>query len=395
MKIFQKEPLLNIKLLPRLAIIGCGGLAQSQHIPNMMKIDNAELTAICDLDKNILDKVGDCYKINRREISYRNLLDDPDIDGVVIVTRAESHVPLTLEALAAGKHVYVEKPLAETEAECARVIEAQKKYGKIVAVGMNRRMAPCCRYAKELLWKQGGPRNMFYRIADSYSLTWGTVYGSGNRIIHEICHIFDILRFFADSEVSSVYCLASRPDDEQIMLEFESGAIATVMGSGYVNRDMPKEHFEAIAGVGGLTIDDFSEVRQYSLDPAAPCSKKFAGHSHPSGDLIHEYLLESLGETGMRAIRNVSWKAIKRLQKLQTSGLTNSAEYRRLKEFESKMPAGNYFMDKGWLAALEDFAQAIIEKRAFRGAGAFDGFQSTRITEAALKSRSSGSIVKL
>lgn len=108
----------------RLAIIGCGGLAQSQHIPNMMKIDNAELTAICDLDKHILDKVGDCYKINQRETDYKKALANPEIDGVVIVTKAESHVPLTLEALAAGKHVYVEKPLAETEAECGRVIEA-------------------------------------------------------------------------------------------------------------------------------------------------------------------------------------------------------------------------------------------------------------------------------
>ena len=382
-------------LKARLAIIGCGGLAQSQHIPNMMKIDNAELVAICDLDKNTLDKVGDCYKINQRETDYKKALDNPEIDGVVIVTKAESHVPLTLEALAAGKHVYVEKPLAETESECARVIEAQKKCGKIVAVGMNRRMAPSYRYAKELLWKQGGPQNMFYRIADSYSLTWGAAYGSGNRIIHEICHIFDILRFFADSEVSSVYCIASRPDDEQIMLKFESGVIATVMGSGYVNSDMPKEHFEAIAKTGGLTVEDFAEVRQYSLDPTAPCSKKFAGHSHPSGDLTHEYLLEELGDEAMRAIRNVSWKAIKRLQKLEADGLTNSAEYRKLKEFELKMPARNYFMDKGWLAALEDFAQAIIEKRSFRGAGAFDGFQSTRITEAALKSRNTGSIVKL
>lgn len=379
----------------KLAIIGCGGLAQSQHIPNMMKIDNAELMVICDLDRNVLDKVGNYYKIERRETDYRNVLNDPEIDGVVIVTRAEAHVSLTLAALEAGKNVYVEKPLAETDSECAKVIESEKKNGKIVAVGMNRRMAPCYRYAKELLWQSGGPQNMFYRIADSYSLTWGLAYGAGNRIIHEICHIFDILRFFADSEVTSVYCVASRPDDEQIMLKFESGAVATILGSGYVNSDMPKEHFEVIARIGGLTVDDFSEVHQYSLESDAPTSRKFAGHSHPGGDLLQEYLLESFGDTGMREIRSICWKTIKQLRKLEAEGMTYSAEYRRLKEFELKMPNLNYFMDKGWVDALRDFAQAIIEKRQFRGAGAFDALQSTRITEAALESRNTGSIVKL
>ena len=234
----------------KLAIIGCGGLAQSQHIPNMLKINNAELSIICDLNKDVLDKVGDYYGIKRRETDFSKVLGDPHIDGVVIVTREDSHVPLTLQALESGKHVYVEKPLAETEAECAKVIASQKKYGKIVAIGMNRRMAPAYRYAKELLWKQGGPKNMFYRIADSYCLDWGKAYGEGNRIIHEVCHIFDILRFFTDSEVESLYCVSSRPDDEQIVLKFESGTIATIMGSGYVNSCMPKEHFEAIARIG-------------------------------------------------------------------------------------------------------------------------------------------------
>lgn len=379
----------------KLAIIGCGGLAQSQHIPNIFKIDNAELASICDLNRDVLDKVGNCYGISRRETDFKNVIRDPEIDGVVIVTREDSHVPLTLEALEAGKHVYVEKPLAETEAECAKVIAAQKKCGKIVAIGMNRRLAPAYRYAKELLWKQGGPKNMFYRITDSYSLDWGKNYGPGNRIIHEVCHIFDILRFFSESEVESLYCVSSRPDDEQVVLKFKSGSIGTIMGSGYVNSCMPKEHFEAIAGIGGLTVDDFSEVHQYSLGPDSPTSKTFAGHSHPMHDLIHEYLLEELGDEGMRAVRRVSWKAVERIRELESSGNTSCAEFRRLKQYEERMPLRNYFMDKGWKSALEDFAEAIISGRDFQGAKAFDGFQAARITEAAIRSRETGQPVKL
>jgi predicted dehydrogenase len=384
-----------MKTKARLAIIGTGGLAQSQHIPNMFTIDNADLVAICDLRKDVVDSIGDQYGIERRETDHRKLLDDPEIDGVLIATREDTHQPLTLEALASGKHVYVEKPLAETEEACAEVTSAQQAAGKIVAVGMNRRMAPAYCYAKKLLWNQGGPQNMFYRIADSYSLDWGKPFGPGKRIVHEICHIFDILRYFADSEVSSVYCVSSRPDDELINLQFASGTVATIMGSGYVNSDMPKEHFEAIAETGSLTVDDFAEVRQYSLDPDSPTDRKFAGHSHPQHDLLHQYLLEELGDTGMRAVRRVSLKALTQIKKLEASGNTDGAEYRQLQAFARRMPLRNYFMDKGWRSAIEDFAAAILAQRDFAGASAFDGLQAARITQAAIQSRTTGQVVSL
>ena len=378
-----------------LAVIGCGGLAQSQHLPNLFKVDNAELRIICDMRQEILDEVGDYYGIKQRELDYRKVLADADIDGVVIVTREDSHVPLTLEALAAGKHVYVEKPLAETPEECAKVVKAQKESGKIVAIGMNRRLAPAYQYAKKLLWNNGGPYNMFYRITDSYSLDWGKNFGEGQRIVHEVCHIFDILRYFAESEVKSVYCRSLRSDDESIMLEFASGTVASIMSSGYVNSEMPKEHFEAIAETGGLTVEDFAEVSQYSLDENEPEVKMFAGHSHPLGDQLHEYLLEELGADGMKAIRRVSWRAIKQLRKLEENGQANTAEYRRLKYFEGKMPLRNYFINKGWRDAIEDFGESVLTGKDFSGAKVDDAFQAARITLAAIQSRESGQVIYL
>jgi predicted dehydrogenase len=385
----------NMYKKAKLAVIGCGGLAQSQYLPNLFKIDNAELVVICDMFQENLDKVGDYYGIERRELDYRKVLANPEIDGVLIVTREDSHVALTLEALAAGKHVYVEKPLAETANECAKVFEAQKKAGKIVAIGMNRRMAPAYQYAKKLLSNKGGAKNMFYRIADSYSLDWGKAFGEGQRIIHEVCHIFDILRFFADSEVKSVYCVASRPDDETIVLQFESGAVATVMSSGYVNSDMPKERFEAIAETGSLIIEDFAEVTQYSLDENKPDTKTFAGHSHPMHDQIHEYLVEELGAEGMKAVRRVSWRVLEKIEKLEEENNTDTAEYRKLKDFSEKMPLRNYFINKGWRDAIEDFAEAILTNRDFAGAKVNDGFQAAKITEAAIKSRATATIINL
>ena len=370
----------------RLAVIGCGGLAQSQHIPNLFKIDNAELTALCDMRQKVLEEVGKFYGIERLEQDHKKILASPDIDGVLIVTREDSHVPLTLEALEAGKHVYVEKPLAETVEQCSKVVDAQKKSGKIVAVGMNRRMAPAYQLAKKLLWQNGGPQNMFYRIADSYSLDWGKVFGEGQRIVHEVCHIFDILRFFANSEIKSIHRYSSRPDDETISMQFESGAVATILSSGYVNSEFPKEHFEAIAQEGALTVDDFAELNQYSLSDKIPEKVTFAGHSHPKHDLLHEYLLKDLGAEGMKAVRRTSWRAVKRLRQLDKEGNTGCAEYTELKKFESKMPLRNYFINKGWCEAVEDFAEAIITGRDFAGAKVYDGLQAAKITQMVIES---------
>ena len=196
----------------RFALIGAGQLARNQHLPNLMRSENIELAAVCDLSEEVREIVKNEFAPSCPIISdHRVVLEDPTIEAVVIATREDSHVPLTLEALAAGKHVYVEKPLAETAEDCRKATDAQQKAGKIVAVGMNRRMAPAYQKAKALLDANGGAKNLYYRIADEYAITWGKKY-PGQRIFHELCHIFDILRFFTVSEVESVYCASGRVD---------------------------------------------------------------------------------------------------------------------------------------------------------------------------------------
>jgi len=376
----------------KLAVIGAGNLAQSQHIPNLCMARNAELHTLCDIRKDVITSLGEYYGIENIETDHRNVLANPEIDGVIIATREDSHVPLTLEALAAGKHVYVEKPLAETEDACKQVIDAQKNAGKLVAVGMNRRRAPAYLYAKELLWKNGGPKNMFYRIADSYCLDWGKAFGENQRVVHEVCHIFDILRFFANSEVKSIYAMKARSDDEQFCLQFESGTIATILSSGYVRSDMPKEHFEAIAAEGSVLVDDFVEVRRFSFDEG-DAVKSFAGHYHPQYDIIHAGLFKELGADALYAVRRTSWKMAKRHAELLEKNETDTLEFRKLDDFiKNHMPLRNYCMNKGWLDAVEHFCDCIITDSELKTATAFDGLQASKITQAAIKSRKTGEI---
>lgn len=354
-------------------MIGLGGLAQSQHVPNIHRSAKAELHAICDLDSSLLQQVGDLYHVRRRTRDVTELLQDPELEGVVIATREDSHVPLTLAALQAGKHVYVEKPLAEDPEEARRVAEARQRSGRAVLVGMNRRCAPAYVRARELLRAHGGPRNMFYRIADTYSTSWGKRFGSGNRMLHELCHVFDILRYFADSEVEEIYCRSQRDDDESLLLTFASGCTAVILSSGYATYETPKEHFEAVAECGMLCVEEFVELRLFGLPGAPGLVECFAGHAHPQHDDAH---VRAFAEKGYPALLE-----FRRQIARQTADPTLSAPERQ------RLAPINYAVDKGWQAAIDHFADVIRHAVPQMAASEIDGLRATEITRAALESR--------
>ncbi len=373
----------------KIGVIGTGGLARSQHLSNLILAGNTELAAICDLRQEVLDELQKRYPGVPAVTDYRELLAMPDIGGVIIATREDTHVPLTLEALRAGKHVYVEKPLAETREECLKVIAAEKQSGRRVMVGMNRRMAPAYREARNILRRHGGAFNMYYRIADAYSLDWGARFGSGKRLVHEVCHVFDILCFFAESRAESVYCIGSRADDESILIRFQSGATAMILSSGYAQWEMPKEHLEIIAQSGSLTVDEFTELRTYGLPGEVPL-RRYAGHAHIDREQIHRHWFEADGLEGVIALRAALSEKKKHLQELEEKGLTDTAEYRHAKDyFNHKMPLINYSVDKGWLAAVEHFGNVILHDIPVEAATAADALAAAEMTAAALRSRES------
>ncbi|MDD3954629.1 MAG: Gfo/Idh/MocA family oxidoreductase [Lentisphaeria bacterium] len=357
----------------RLAVIGTGGLAQSQHLPNIQRSERAELSALCDLNSELLQSLGQQYQVVKRSTNYRELLADPDIDGVVIATREDTHVPLTIEALQAGKHVYVEKPLAETPEECSKVVEARRASGKCVIVGMNRRCAPAYAMARQLLLDNGGARNLFYRIADTYSISWGLRFGQGNRMLHELCHIFDILRFFADSEVTEVYCRSQRDDDESILLTFQSGCTACILSSGYASYAVPKEHFEAVAEAGMLIVEEFVELRSFGLPHTPDLVKFFPGHSHPDHDQQHVQLFAEQGYPALLDFRR------ELAAKMADTALPETDR--------EKLPLLNYAVDKGWQAAIDHFADIILSGTKQYAASEIDGLRASEITTAAIQSR--------
>lgn len=385
-----------------LGVIGAGHLANAQHLPNLMYTPNAFLKTVCDIRPEAVKAAQADYKIPHGETDYKKVLADPEIQGVLVVTQPKDHAPLTIEALKAGKHVYVEKPLAESVEECRSIIAAEKASGKHVAVGLNRRFAPAYRKAKELLARHGGAHNIFYRMTDTYSYTWGRNMPPGCRVFHETCHVFDILRWLTGQEVQTVYCVDGRPDDEIVTLKFAGGSVATIMSSGWATLDWPKESMEVIAGKGGLTVDNFVEMWTYGFDDAER-RYRFKGHFHPGQEWTQGFMYEALGSEALRAMyAHMPLRfELEKAANPAKFGLApfevpfpDTAEGRIYKEWLQKI-SGGYDVNKGWLPSVEHFAQCILDGSTPENAGARDGLIAEQLANAVVESRKAGKPVRL
>lgn len=135
----------------QIGVIGCNGMGWG-NTNSMLKMNDIDLIGICDVDSNVVSKRLENYSGLRKNKpatynDYRELLNDKEIDAVIIGTPDHWHCRIMADAVKAGKHVYVEKPIANTIEECRIMVDAAKKSGKIVQVGQWQRSGPHYREA--------------------------------------------------------------------------------------------------------------------------------------------------------------------------------------------------------------------------------------------------------
>ena len=134
----------------RVGVIGCGTIAQIMHLPYLRQLNDLfEISALCDVSRQVLDAMGEYYGVERRYTDYHELL-MLDLDAVLLLTSG-SHAPPALAALKSGKHVLVEKPLCFTLAEADQLIEAAEASRRTLMVGYMKRYDPGYRHARSLL----------------------------------------------------------------------------------------------------------------------------------------------------------------------------------------------------------------------------------------------------
>ncbi|MBE2238313.1 MAG: Gfo/Idh/MocA family oxidoreductase [Caldilineaceae bacterium] len=138
----------------RVGIVGCGEVVQIIHLPSLYRLaDKFRVTAVCDASQEVLDAVGAQWNVSKRYLHYEDLVTAPEVDIVLVANPHVYHASVTLAAVAAGKHVLVEKPAAMNLAECDAVQAAQEHAGAIVQVAYMRRYAPAFEQACTIVGK--------------------------------------------------------------------------------------------------------------------------------------------------------------------------------------------------------------------------------------------------
>lgn len=137
--------------LLRLGVLGCGPIAQMAHFDACRKARNAELQAICDVADDLREKMAAIHEPRAAYRNYDEMLADQEVEAVLIGVADQFHVPLAMKALAASKHVFVEKPLGVSIEECEQLREQVRASGLIFQVGNNRRFDPGIAFAQRFI----------------------------------------------------------------------------------------------------------------------------------------------------------------------------------------------------------------------------------------------------
>jgi len=126
----------------RVGVLGCGPIAQFAHFESCTKARNAELFAICDVAEDLVERMGETYRPKKRYVDYDAMLSDDDIEAIIVATSDAFHVPASLKALQAGKHVLCEKPMATSVEDAEALAKAIEASGKILQIGHMKRFDP-------------------------------------------------------------------------------------------------------------------------------------------------------------------------------------------------------------------------------------------------------------
>jgi predicted dehydrogenase len=205
------------------------------------------------------------------------VLQGADFDLMVIATRHNQHAALTLKALRAGKHVFVEKPLALTWDELDSIVEFRNTQTNppMLMVGFNRRFSPALQKLHEVVASRRSPLMITYRINARYIPLdhWVHTAEGGGRNIGEACHMYDVFRFLAGAPVDQISATSidpgnrhySRNDNFCATTSYQDGSIGNLIYTALgPNEGLPKERIEIFCDAEAYIMDDFKTLTRAS-----------------------------------------------------------------------------------------------------------------------------------
>lgn len=270
-KPISQFPISNFEV--NVGVIGAGHFATDTLLPYLKKINFVNLKAVATASglsaKNVAKKFGFAYATS----DYRQILDNPDINAVLIATRHDLHAKLVIESLKKGKVVYVEKPLALNENELNEIIKVHNQlitndqFPRLM-VGFNRRFTPFAEEVKNFFENRKNPLMINYRINAGFiprDNWYQDPEEGGGRIIGEVSHFVDLMQYIIGSYpirvfaegISSENVNLMQNDNVNISIKFKDGSIGTISYIACGDPSFSKERFEVFGEDSVAVIDDF------------------------------------------------------------------------------------------------------------------------------------------
>ena len=260
------------------ALVGAGAFGTGMLVPQMRKrSDRYCLRAVVSRTGT---QGANFARDNQVEVLTSDLdavLQDPECHLVVLATRHHEHAEQTRRALQAGKHVFVEKPLAISWAELESVVAAYDglDHPPLLMVGFNRRFSPALQKLRDRLSDRRSPLVIQYRLNAGYLPLDHWVHGpqGGGRNVGEACHMYDVFRFLAGSPVRTVTAAAidpgalpyARNDNFSATLAYEDGSVANLVYTALGPKSgLGKEHITVFADGEAFIVDDFRKLTRAS-----------------------------------------------------------------------------------------------------------------------------------
>ena len=283
------------------AVIGCGLLARSQHVPNIAQSNKTVLHTCCDLSDAALAECRDRFGALRITKDYRAAIRDPEVTAICLATTPDLRLAVIREAAEAGKPVYCEKPLANSLQEMREIRETVQQSAIPFCVGHNRRSSPAMLDAHRIFrahmtnpqpcpWRydregadrpriaEDGVAGMSVRINDDW-YSWklhafdreSSPHGA---MLFEMTHFTDLCNWFLAAEPEEVVALEQGMLNHGIVIRYKTGEVATLLMCANGTFGYPKELYEVFGNGGAVVIDHMLEVRTAGVGDA-PAQKVY------------------------------------------------------------------------------------------------------------------------
>lgn len=281
----------------RVAVVGCGALAQFVHLPNIMSNPRMELVTTCDINEDTAKMCREQYGAQRHETDWNDVVNASDIDLIVLATHTNLRGQLIIPALKAGKPVYTEKPLSASRSEMVEIVRTSRATEVPVCVGHNRRSSPAMLQFRRLMNKaksgvtatrpsiersssrrplpEESQVQILMRVNDDARSWKDWIFWDEEGIMFaEMVHFIDLALWLNDAYPVRLFAEGSCRGNFTLMLRFSDGSITTLQHTMVGNFDYPKELFEATLNNITVAMDQHIEVRQLGM-PDEPVLQTF------------------------------------------------------------------------------------------------------------------------